>query len=831
MAEVKRLYEFIEPKSYRLHIKPGYQNWSFQGSVEMEATLKSDAKTITLHSADLDISSARVGNQEMEASYKPGKQEVNLTAPQTIKSGDVTLYVEFGGTIKDNMQGLYRSRFTHEGEEKYLLATQFEANHARDVFPCVDEPEAKAVFDLSVEAPQGLTVISNTQVAEQTWGNDSGTTIHKFKSTPVMSTYLLAFVVGEIRSVHDKTKDGVEINVYSTPDNLPHTGFALDAAVKALEFYNDYFDTPYPLDKCDLIALPDFAIAGMENWGCITFRESFFLVDEEDTALDNKQLAAIVISHELAHQWFGNLVTMQWWNDLWLKEGFATWIANLAVDHIYPEWKIWEQAVVKEQMVAMRLDSLKNSHPIEVPVNDPREIDEIFDAISYKKGSSAIHMLHEYLGKENFRRGLSLYLSRHAYQNTVTSDLWSALSEVSKKPVEEFISSWTQQTGYPLLSYARTPQGLRLEQSRFLLLADEEQDAGQIWHVPVTLAGKNEVFLLDKPSGEWETTPPEILKFNTGQNGFYHVHYEKDDLEKINDNIFDFSAVDRLGVINDAFESSKAGLTSTVDSLGLLKGMDREESDIVWDVVYSQLIHLQRVFGEDTLQQLYGEELTGTQLQRLGWDKKPGESSFDSLLRPTIITLAGRCKSNSVIEESLRRFRDENSIDPDIRRTVYTMVARHGGKKEYEEMLSLYEEAEAGDEKSRLGNALCFFQQEELIRETLSMITTDKVRKHEVPHWFSYLFTNPHAKEPAWQWVRDNWKWLEDNFKGGPTFPMLPKYAAMGFSDSKKADEFESFFRGKVPDRSLDQAVETIHIQANWLDRDRQELEKLSFKN
>lgn len=831
MAEVKRLYEFIEPKSYQLYIKPDYQSWSFQGSVELQATLRNDSKTITLHSADLGISSARVGSKEMEVSYNPEEQEVSLTAPQTIKSGGITLYLEFGGSIKDNMQGLYRSHFTHKGEEKYLLATQLEANHAREVFPCIDEPEAKAVFDLSVEIPQGLTVVSNTQIAEQNRKDDAGTTIHEFKSTPVMPTYLLAFVAGELEFAQDKTKDGVEINVYTTPGNLPHTGFALDTAVKALEFYNDYFEIPYPLDKCDLIALPDFAAAAMENWGCITFRESCLLVDEKNTALHNKQFTAEVISHELAHQWFGNLVTMQWWNDLWLNEGFATWIANLAVDNIYPEWKVWEQSAVKEQMTALRLDSLQNSHPVEVPINDPREINEIFDAISYKKGAAAIHMLHEYLGKESFRQGLCLYLSRHAYQNTVTSDLWNALSEISKKPVEDFMSSWTQQTGYPLLSYRRTKQGLRLEQTRFRLLTDDTPNTEQVWQVPVSLVDDDEMFLLNKPLDEWSVTPPEPLKLNADQNGFYRTQYEKEDLKKINDNLYTFSALDRLGIINDAFELSKAGYTKTIDSLELLQDIEREERDVVWDVVYAQLVHLQRVFGEDILQQLYGEGLIDTQLQRLGWDKHAEESSFDSLLRPTIIALGGRCKSDSIIKESFRRFRGKDSIDPDIRRVVYTIVARNGDEKEYEEIKDLYEKAGTDEEKERLANALCFFQQENLIQETLSMITTDKVRKHEVPHWIAYLFTNPHAKELAWQWMQDNWQWLEDNFKDGLSFPSFPKYAAMSFSDSKKADEFESFFRGKVPDRSLNQAIETVRIQANWLNRDGQGLQGLTLKS
>ncbi|PSO44376.1 hypothetical protein BRC21_01485 [Candidatus Saccharibacteria bacterium SW_7_54_9] len=825
--DVTRLHTYFHPGRYDIHLKPDYHGATFRATTLITGDLPEKSSSITLHAADLTVHDVHVNDEPAAAELDSENQHLHISAAEPFEPGDTWIEVEYEGLIKDTMHGLYWSRFTRDGEEVYILATQFEANHAREVFPCIDEPEAKSTFRLSVDIPSQQTAVSNTSIADVT-RVDEETSYITFEDTPVMSTYLLALVVGDIDYTESQTADGVTVRVYATPEQVGYTDFALQTATAALDFYNQYYELAYPLEKCDLIALPDFAAGAMENWGCITFREAVLLVDPDNTSLATKQLAANVIAHELTHQWFGNLVTMQWWNDLWLNEGFATWMANLAVDHIYPEWNVWEQFISNDQIAGMRLDSLQNTHPIEVPIHDPEEIDEIFDAISYKKGASILHMLHAYLGGEDFRRGLSRYLERHAYGNAQTEDLWQALAEISQKPVKDFMSNWTQQSGYPLIRYETSEAGLRLTQQRFKLLPGEAEEDAQTWYVPVSAVDHQPTFLLDRPSDEWKEAPTMPTKLNAGRSGFYRVQYTPEDRERVFQSYSRFSPLDRLGLLDDTFELAKAGYTDTASALSILGNVKDEQSDVVWDVVFLQLTQLQRVFGEQILERIFGPELTGTQLARLGWDGNEDESVFDSLLRPVILNLAVRCNVASVTQEAFRRFRSGQAIDPNIRRTVYTTVARGGDEDVYETLHTMHEQTDFDEEKMRLAQALCSFSQESLIERSLGMITSDEVRKQEVRHWLAYLFSNPHAAQPAWQWMQDNWQWLDDNFRGSHAFPDFPKLAARSFADQDKAAELENFFRGTVPDRSLDQAIEHIHIQAAWYDRDSEAVQKLA---
>jgi aminopeptidase N len=452
--KVTRLYTQFQPEHYDLQLDIDREAMTFSGTVTVRGKKTGrPAERLTFHQKDLKITAATIikhdkkGDQPVEVSrinLQKSFDEVRLHTASQLYPGDYTVTMEFSGQITRPMNGIYPCFFEHDGQQKKLIATQFESHHAREAFPCIDEPEAKATFDLTLTSPNGEEVLANTPIKTQkTLGQKQSTT---FETTPKMSTYLLAFVFGEMGYLEAKTKDGVLVRTYATPDNVQYTKFALDVAVKSLEFYNQYFDTPYPLAKCDFIALPDFASGAMENWGCITFREQALLVDEQNTSLPMKQWVANVVAHELTHQWFGNLVTMRWWTYLWLNESFATWMAWLAVDEMFPEWQVWTQFIVDEQSVALKLDALENTHPIEVEIKHPDEIRTIFDAISYEKGASVLLMLQKYIGADNFRDGLRLYLKRHAYGNTESKDLWAAWEEVSGKPIKEFMGTWTGQS-------------------------------------------------------------------------------------------------------------------------------------------------------------------------------------------------------------------------------------------------------------------------------------------------------------------------------------------------------------------------------------------------
>ena len=436
---VTRLFEQFAPEHYTIHIALSEDKKSFTGSATVKGRKTGrPSERITLHAKDLKITDAKValndkknGVKEIELSrtnIQKSYDEVRLHASETLFPGSYEISMNFSGDITKNMEGIYPSNFEEDGVKKQLIATQFESHHAREAFPCIDEPEAKATFDFSLTHAKDEVALGNTPEIESRREESGNRRTTTFETTPVMSTYLVAFVTGEMAVKEAKSKSGVTIRTYATSHQIEHTEFALGVAVKAMDFYEDYYDIPFPLAKCDFVALPDFASGAMENWGLITFREQALLVDDH-TSLGSKQWVALVVAHELTHQWFGNLVTMRWWTDLWLNEGFASWMEYLAVDSQFPEWELWTQFAVDEQQLALKLDSLEHTHPIEVSIKHPDEIRTIFDAISYQKGASVIHMLHDYLGAEPFRDGLRHYLKAHAYNNTDTVDLWAALEE------------------------------------------------------------------------------------------------------------------------------------------------------------------------------------------------------------------------------------------------------------------------------------------------------------------------------------------------------------------------------------------------------------------
>ncbi|HUP26043.1 MAG TPA: M1 family aminopeptidase, partial [Candidatus Limnocylindrales bacterium] len=772
--------------------------------------------------------------------------EVRLHSKPMLYPGHYTITMEFTGKISRQMNGIYPCFFEHKGTSKKLIATQFESHHAREVFPCIDEPEAKAIFELTLTSPAKETVLSNTPVASQK--TVRGQTITRFEPTPHMSTYLLAFILGELDYKEAKTKDGVVIRAYATPDNVGFTDFALETAIKCLEFYNDYFGIAYPLPKCDIIALPDFAAGAMENWGCITFREQAMLVDPKNTSLGTKQYVALVVAHELTHQWFGNLVTMRWWTDLWLNEGFASWMEYLAVDHIFPDWQVWTQFIVDEQQQALKLDALEHTHPIEVAVHHPDEIRTIFDAISYSKGASVIHMLHEYLGPEAFRDGLRHYLATHKYGNTETKDLWASLEEISGKPVHQFMNAWTSQSGFPLLKAAIDGNSVTLEQCRFFTNPLHSSTPAQLWPLPL-LSGQAGPETLTTATQQYTSANATHLKLNQGQSGFYRVVYNTSHLQHLGERISQGQAepLDRLGILNDLFESAKAGYSDTADALHFLAHFKSENNYAVWDSMTTAIGSLRLIMDDEDLREQMKPYLRGLvtdQLARLGWDKDETDSHFDRLLRPLILGLAASADEPTIVKKCQDLFAfihdaDEVSpdlrsaagqqnvkrgldIDPDLRGTVFGTVARLGGKPEFEKLLKLHNNSSLSEERVTLAAALTGFQQPELIDRSLKLITSDTVRLQDVAYWIAYSFLNRHARKQTWVWLKEHWLWLHQNLGTDLSFYRMPIYAARVFSDPSFIPEYEEFFSSKmVPalDRSYKQGHEMLLWQSAWKKR------------
>lgn len=824
-------------------IKLDTDEMTFDGSVVVRGKkVGRPSQRITFHQKDLNITEATVrrSDKKDEKLYKVNRinkqktyDEVRLHCDEMLYPGQYTIMLYFSGKITRNMEGIYPCFFEHGGEKKKLIATQFESHHAREAFPCIDEPEAKATFDLVLGTPVVKTVIGNTPVKEQ-FTNEaerekSGKQLMRtfFETTPRMSTYLLAFAFGDMDFLEAKTKDGVLVRTYATPDNTPHTKFALDCAVKYLEFYNEYFDIPYPLAKCDFIALPDFASGAMENWGCITFREQALLVDPKNTSLHMKQWVANVVAHELTHQWFGNLVTMKWWNDLWLNESFASWMSYLAVDHLFPEWNVWEEFIVDEQFAALKLDSLENTHPIEVTINHPDEIRTIFDQISYEKGASTLLMLKDYLGANDFRDGLRHYLKQHQYGNAETADLWAALEKVSGKPVKEFMQAWTGQAGYPFVYAGEFEGKQQLLQERFYLnpKADKIETT---WPVPL-LSNQLELKQIDKTSQALEL--PDDLLLNQGRTGFYRVAYEPARSQKLAEQVKagKLSALDRLGLLADSYEAAKAGYASTVDTLKLLEAYKGETSTFVWDVMAGVLGGIRSTMRDEDLREAMkplGRQLTAPQVERLGWEEKKDEDHFDTLLRPTVLGLASASDEEAVVKEALDRFNKMSKpedVAPNIRGIVYGTAAREGGQAEFNKLLKMHNESTNSEDRVTLSAAITGFKQPELIEKALQQITGDNVRLQDAAYWLAYSFSNRHARDAAWDWMVANWDWLQSNLGADLSFFRMPNYAARNYSDESFLPTYKKFFESHMSaafERPVKQGIETIQWQAAWRTRD-----------
>lgn len=842
--KVTRLYEQFQPKHYDLTLDVDREAMHFSGTVTIKGKKTGrPSQRLTFHQKDLKITHASAIKHDKNGDHpvniiRINKQEsfdeIRLHSDDMIYPGEYTITMEFEADITRPMNGIYPCFFTHDGKDKQLIATQFESHHAREAFPCIDEPEAKATFDLTLVSPDGETVIANTPIKTQAENDGRLTTV--FETTPKMSTYLLAFVFGEMGYLEATTKGGVKVRCYATPDNVRHTEFALDVAVKCLDFYNEYFGIPYPLEKCDFVALPDFASGAMENWGCITFREQALLVDPKNTSLHLKQYVANVVAHELTHQWFGNLVTMRWWTDLWLNESFASWMSWLAVDHIFPEWNVWKQFIVEEQGMALKLDALEHTHPIEVEVRHPDEIRTIFDAISYEKGASALLMLHDYLGADNFRDGLRVYLKKHAYSNTDTVDLWAALEEVSKKPVKKFMGSWTSQSGYPIVHADISDSAIKLSQERFYLNPNAKKES-TTWSIPLRPSSKLDTDTLDAQTETLSIKSDSDLILNHERTSFFRATYSAGHLARITQAIKagKVSELDRLGVLSDYFEASKAGYTSTADALKLLEAYSDEDSTVVWDVIASGIGSIRLVMDEEELREQlkpFVRKLTAKQLKRLGWDGSNSDSHFDRLLRPTILGLASFGEEESVVAEALKRFDSmklPEDVHPDLRGVVYGAAARRGNVEDFEKMLNMHNSSTNSEERLTLSAALTHFKDPVLIKKALNQITSDNVRLQDAPYWIAYSFGNRHAKSETWKWLGQNWDWLIANLGTDLSFFRMPIYAGRVFSDASFLPEFKKFFEARMSpafERPVNQAIETIEWQSAWKQRDLEAIKK-----
>ncbi|MBI2021643.1 M1 family metallopeptidase [Candidatus Daviesbacteria bacterium] len=845
-----RLPVHIKPERYKIILRPNFEDFTFFGEETIYLSLTKATKQIILHAHELTIDSVQVSQQGREFDGKINYQEEDETVtfifPKLIKKGKAELKLKFRGTLNDKMRGFYKSKYSINGEEKYLATTQFESTDARRAFPCFDEPHQKAIFDVTLMIPSHMKAISNT-IETNVWEHESGYQVVEFAPTPKMSTYLLAFIVGEFEYLEGKTKEGIVVRVFVTPGKKDQARFALDVAKKCLSFFNNFYGIDYPLPVLDLIAVPDFAAGAMENWGAITYRESALLIDEQLSAASNRQRVAIVIAHEIAHQWFGNLVTMEWWTHLWLNEGFASYMEYLAVDHIFPQWDIWTQFVYLDQGVALKLDSLKNTHPIEVEVHHPGEISEIFDKVSYSKGASIIRMLAEYLGPKDFREGLRFYLKKHQYANATTEDLWDAFEYISKKPIKKMMRNWTFKAGYPVVTVLKADKSLTLHQSRFFSseATKLETKDNTLWSIPINLKRQSskslEKYLLDEKTLKIPLGPKDQeqwIKLNWSESSFIRVDYSENQLNLFKKAIIDknIHPLDRLGIIRDAFDLSESGLLPTHFALELSQDYQGEDDFTVWSEIATHLIQVSNLLSDEKFHPKYknfAQTIFSKITKKIGWESNKDESHTQVLLRSLALYSFGSFGDSQTIEEAKNKFfnyiKKGKTIEADLRGVVYNLVAENGGLEEYKLLQDLYKKEQLQQEKDRLGRALTLFKDPKLLQKTLDFSLSQAVRAQDAVFIIRGIWMNPKGRDLAWEFVKNNWSNIRENYGGGHFLLSTLLQGAEEFVDLSAAKDIEKFFRkNPTPEaaRTIAQALEQIYSNVAWLKRDKQGIEK-----
>ncbi|KAF6249554.1 MAG: M1 family peptidase [Candidatus Nitrosopumilus sp. MTA1] len=819
------------PINYELTFEPDLKKFTFHGTESILVYCKKLTNTITMNCAELKIKSCQVKFAGKIIKSTPQTNEKNeelqIKLGEKIK-GNVTINIEFQGILNDRLLGFYRSKYKHGGKTKYLATTQFEAADARRAFPCWDEPEAKASFEISIIADNKFTAISNMPIKSKK--KTGSKTIYKFRKTPVVSTYLIYLGVGEFEYLTGKIGK-TQIRVVTTKGNKSKGKFSLELGKKLLTSYEKYFGIKFPLPKLDLIAIPDFAAGAMENWGAITFRETILLYDPKTSSTRTKQYIAEVISHEIAHMWFGNLVTMKWWNDLWLNESFATFMATKFVDKFYPEWDLWSQFIEDAMNVAMGLDTLKTTHPIDVKVNSPSEIREIFDAISYDKGGCVLRMLEHYVGEPNFRKGLKQYLSDFKYKNAEGKDLWNAIGKASRMPVTSMINTWLKQPGFPLVEINQDGNSLKLKQKRYLLEHDEKFSKG-LWSIPLSLGLENEISkkLFSKKSLSIKL-PKNTIGFvaNYGRKGFYRVKYDEGillDLKMLVDEKR-IPEIDRWAIQNDLFSFCVSGDEQVRNYLDFSDAYYDEDSYLVSVNVAHNLASLYfRAFDEKFVEEIYDYAVNYFRkiLFNLGWDPKKSDKHTDALLRAFVISVLGKMNDEEVTEEALRRYdkflKSPSSLSPDLVEPICSIAAWNGNTKTHGELTKLYQNAKTMEEKLRFLGAMCGFKDKKLLIKSLDFSQTSEVRSQNMQLPIMKVAANPYGDKVLWPWLKKNWKKLNKKVgHGNPLFNRIVASISSVTNDSMEKEIIQFFKKNPTPgtERTQAQTLERIRINSKFL--------------
>ena len=827
MTKVPRLLDTFTPNYYNLTLDlTCAEEKEFSGTVIISGN--STSESILLHSKGLTIQSATIDNQPADVSFGEF-DELRLSQPN-LKNGKHTILINFSGTITDAMHGLYPCYFTHDGIKKQLFATQFESHHAREVFPCVDEPAAKAEYDLTLITRPGITVLGNMPVKSEEENDNSLTTA--FEKTPQMSSYLLAFVIGELHKKTARTKSGVEVNVWATPAQNENTlDFALDIATRSIDFYDEYFGVKYPLPKSDHVALPDFSSGAMENWGLITYRESCLLADPELTPESSRRFIATVIAHELSHQWFGNLVTMNWWNDLWLNESFANMMEYVAIDALHPEWRMWEDFATNEVTAALRRDSLDGVQSVQADVNHPDEISTLFDpAIVYAKGGRLLVMVRKLIGEEAFRAGLKSYFEKFAYKNTVGNDLWQELELASGQPIVNLMNTWISQPGLPVVSVSNSHDTAILSQERFFI--GEHQPSDALWPIPLFANQPLDVKILNQKETTVSIEKP--LQLNCGLSAHFVTKYDESSREYLLKNITELPTLDKICILQDVTILARAGFENSASLLPLALSLKTETNEKVFGMAAGALTELRKFVDDndaarDSLKKISGEFAHAT-FKELDWDEKAGESDDDRERRTTALSLMIYSEDKEVLNEAKTRF-DSNKLEDlptEIRALIISANVRHFETIEMiDNLFAAYKNTPSNDLQNDIAIGLTSTKNPETAEKILANIKDSNIiRPQDASRWFVYLIRTRESRQIAWNWLKENWAWVEDTFGEDKSYDDFIRYAATALLTPNELNDFQQFFgpMENIPalTRTIKLGITEISARAELIKRDKE---------
>lgn len=813
-----RLPSTVVPSAYRIFLTPDLENFTFSGRVEIDVHVHESVTSFALNAIELELGGATltsggVAHHSTDLSTNEEYQTATFTFDSPLPVGDATIELAFKGILNDQLHGFYRSTYTDESGTTHTIATtQFESTDARRAFPCWDEPSFKATYQVNLTIPSHLAAYSNSAAVSDTdLGNGQRSVV--FAPTMKMSTYLVAFVVGPFEATEPIDVGGVPVRVIFPIGKGRLATYALEVAEHALSFFSDYFDIPYPGDKFDLIAIPDFAAGAMENLGLVTFRETDLLIDPERASFAQIERVALVINHETAHMWFGDLVTMDWWEGIWLNEAFATFMESICTDHFRPQWKKWVGFNALRDM-AMAVDSLHSTRPIEYEVISPDDCRGMFDVLTYMKGCAVLRMLEQYLGEETFRDGIRAYLRKHSYANTVTQDLWNALEEASGQPVGTIMNTWILQGGFPLVSVS----GGTVRQEPFHFTeASGTSNIGALWQVPILsrpLGGDSVAKqLLSESSAPLATSGSAVV--NAGGSGFYRVAYGTAELAEISSRLSDLSDIERVQLFSDTNAAMLMGHTSIADLLRLAAGLGDLNEPSAWTVVENALMMVRRLVddeGADVLATVV-RQLLRPQFERLGWDPSEGESEQAGELRGLVIRLLGDIGNDrEIVEEALRRF-DANEVTGDLAQAIMGIAVRENRPGDLnvmeerrrsaatpqDEQLYLFGPAATPDPQA----ALALFER----------CFTD-IRNQDAPYVIAVLIRSRINGEMIWRKFRDRFDEAVALFPMGMPAASVSGVAAL-IADPALAAEIRTFHTEHplpVAQRQVEQVLERMDI-------------------